>query len=257
MSNEELAIPAQQGDKRALFDLWHNVQKLMYLLCSKKYSSLSQNYIFSKGITLDDMKQESYFAFLQAVKAYKTDGEYKFTSYINFYLKNSFRRIFSQGNYKQDSLSESISLNIPIGEDKNIELLDTLEDSTIQETFDSVIDKEYTKELHQALDKAMKWQCSSKECDIINMRYYQNKTQKEVSQFLGVSDSCIGQLEQNAYKKLRTGKAIKILETYRLETLAYSLSGSHGTWKDKGSIQERTSEKLEELRAKFKLENVV
>lgn len=242
MTNEELAVLAQNGDKAALLELWQAVEKLVYMLCYKKYYSLPLDYTAQRGVTLEDMKQEAYFAFLRAVKGYKPNKEYKFTSYINYSLKRAYTGLLGTRTKRREPLNECNSLNTPVNEEENTEFIDLLEDETTQESFNNVLEAKYSLELHKALNEAMTVQCTDKQKAVLEMRYYQNKTQKEISQLLGVSNSYIGQIERVAYRNLRGGKANKILEPFKIESLAYSFSTSFGAWKTKGSVQERALE---------------
>ncbi len=59
MSNEELAVQAQAGDKRALFDLWENVRRLLMWYCQRVYICHGAGRVTSAGVTLEDMQQKT------------------------------------------------------------------------------------------------------------------------------------------------------------------------------------------------------
>lgn len=80
MNNEQLAAQAQQGIQPTLYALWEQVEQLMY----SKFRGLYYHYVPSQcaahGVTLNDLYQKGWFAFLAAVRAY-TPGGWKFNTY--------------------------------------------------------------------------------------------------------------------------------------------------------------------------------
>lgn len=86
-SNEELAILAQQGDKRALYRLWQQIETLVCMICGRVYQ-YRKDRADRAGVAEEDMRQEGYFAFLDAVQAYSPASGYRFTTYLHYPLQN-------------------------------------------------------------------------------------------------------------------------------------------------------------------------
>ena len=95
-----------------------------------------------------------------------------------------------------DALSDPISLYEPAFSDGDdcVLVMDQISDTTSNEN-NWITDLD----LRDALTKL-----SPKEKQVIDMRYYQGKTQTEVSSFCNISQAQVSRLENAAIKKLRT-----------------------------------------------------
>lgn len=111
MSNEELAILAQQGDREATGALWEQVKQLLYQLARRFYMRYGADCCAQRGVTMADLEQEAFFALLDAVEAYKPNGEYQFTTYLTKASKNRFRACM--GLRKHNPLDRADSLSAP------------------------------------------------------------------------------------------------------------------------------------------------
>ncbi len=97
--------------------------------------------------------------------------------------------------YALDAISDTISLYEPVysKEGEELLLMDRIEDSTEN-------DEKWTENfaLKTALDKL-----SDREKKIIYMRYYEGKTQTEISSSVGLSQAQVSRIEKNALKLLK------------------------------------------------------
>ena len=71
MSNEELAVLAQQGNREAIEGLWEQVKRLLYQLARRFYRRYGVECCAQRGVTMADLEQECFLVLLDAVKAYK------------------------------------------------------------------------------------------------------------------------------------------------------------------------------------------
>ena len=79
MTNEMLAQFIQEGGNDELIPiLWEKVRKLLYVKADRFYS-LYKSACDGSGVDAWDIRQASYSAFLDAVKAYKAGGKIKFS----------------------------------------------------------------------------------------------------------------------------------------------------------------------------------
>ena len=120
MTNERLAELIQGGDIKLLPSLWENVRLLIFKKCAGYWRFYSET-LERHGYSLDDLRQESYNALIFAVKQYKSDREYKFTSYLDYALKNVIRGLTSGADAL--SRSETQSLEQPLSVNENGEPL--------------------------------------------------------------------------------------------------------------------------------------
>ncbi|MDE5859449.1 MAG: hypothetical protein K2H23_03540, partial [Oscillospiraceae bacterium] len=106
MTNEQLAEFIQQGGNDELTPiLWERVRKKLYMIADKYYGRHCK--MCAKcGVTVWDLKQQAYSAYMGAVRAYSEEKGYPFTSYLNLQFKTAVRPLF--GN---DLLNSAESLN--------------------------------------------------------------------------------------------------------------------------------------------------
>lgn len=213
MTNEELAAQAQQGDKLALEKLWLQVYKLLYFMCNRAYTHYGCDFCSRKGVTLEDFTQESYFAFLKAVEAFKPYKEYNFNSYLKYHLKTAISALLGQRTSKKEPLNHCGSLDVPMGEDEDLNLCDVLEDESATQDMQDVEEKTDNELLREALTEALDT-CTARQQTIISLRYYYNRTLKEVSEVVNIHPSYVRTEEQSAFRRMRSGKGLRLLKPF-------------------------------------------
>ena len=82
MTNEELVMEIQQGNKDKLNDLWLQVSDFIRS-CARE---------FNAGDFEEDLVQESYFGLLEAAQRFDNSQGCKFLTFAGYYIKNSMRR---------------------------------------------------------------------------------------------------------------------------------------------------------------------
>ena len=80
-------------------------------------------------------------------------------------------------------------------------------------------------------------------------QYYENKSLKEVGRELGVSYQYARDLKNKGLRKLRGGKARRLLMEYADEIISGGACQGTGfqSWSNRGSVEETTIEYLERL----------
>lgn len=204
MTNEELCVLIQNGKKEYIPQLWNQVQKLMYLKAKHAYTKFKDRCL-QCGIELSDMEQVTYFAFLNAIKAYKADNGNKFTSYIEYPFKTAIYELVGLKTVKnnKEPLNNCKSLNEPINssEDDTITLLDTLaDDASLEfiEQMDTASVCDTVRSVIETLNEPYK--------DIIKHLYFEGLSLKKTGEKLGVSHERVRQLKQKALKILSKNK---------------------------------------------------
>lgn len=170
MTNEELAVLIQNGDDGDLPTLWEQVRKLIRLKAVRYSQWLKE---CGKHIDPEDFKEDltqaGYFAVLDAVKYYKPDAGFRFTSYLDNTLKNAFHEAAGLRTSKRDPLDSSLYLDVPCGEEGDGSMLDFLgspADDMLQ-----IEESVYNQELHAALDQALS-ELTDLERETLMLRYY-------------------------------------------------------------------------------------
>ncbi|NRT78649.1 sigma-70 family RNA polymerase sigma factor [Clostridium beijerinckii] len=204
MSNEELVLLYQQGDKQALESLIKANSGMIKKLANK-FNGIN------KMIEFDDLVQAGIIGLINAASKYNNDLENK-ASFITYAFQYIKREIFSCVNGRSEKeisnnklYNSCISLDVPLQADEYIQLKDTIE--SIDDGFENVEEKIYIKQLREELEDAMLDNNTLKEREILHLCYgwdYQKTfTYKEVAETLNISINSIPQIEFNALRKLR------------------------------------------------------
>lgn len=250
MTNEDIAVRIQNGEKELISELWNNTYKLLYLMSDKFYKRNTER-CRACGVELEDIQQSCYFALCEAVRAYKQESEYKFTAYINYSFKNAVAALLNGGHRRQitDPLNKSISLDVPLSEDAETTKADLLPDDAAEQGFENAENDIYNMELHEALEKAVQIACNSREADILRLMYWDGKTYQSIADTLNISVSYVGTTHHRALRQLRHGRAILILQPYAdfIKTHAYHGTGLSAFRSSGISSVERIAEQWNEI----------
>lgn len=215
-TNEELAIRIQNGEKELIGELWENNYKLLCLMSNRFYNSNTERCI-SCGVELDDIKQSSFFALCAAVEAYKSDSEYKFTTYINYSFKKAIKALLDGGHRRSiiDPLNMAASLDVPLSDDVEATKADLIVDDEAEQSFEDVEERIFIQELNKTLTQAIAAVCNETEKNILNRLYWNNEKFIEVAHSMNVSSSNIRYIHNHALAILRSSHAKRMLEPYR------------------------------------------
>lgn len=257
MTNEELAVLIKNGEKEYISELWDQVYKLLYIKLGEYYRRF-QNRFIASGVTLEDLQQECYIIMLDMVEAYEPEKGYKFTSYIDFSMKNHLWRNvikFNRQGVDTKPLNNCFSLDTPMGEDQEETRLDLLPDETANEGFENINDEIYRQQLHNVLNQAMNDSLTDRQKQVIERRYYKNQTLNQIAAESGSSLGYIGQIEKKALQRLREhNERTAVLEEYRqniLSEYAYKNTGVCSFRNNRASSVEIAVEKSDKLIARY------
>ncbi|SCJ81596.1 sigma-70 family RNA polymerase sigma factor [Neobittarella massiliensis] len=249
-SNEELAILAQQGDKRALYQLWQQIETLVCMICGRAYQ-YRKDRADRAGVAEEDMKQEGYFAFLDAVQAYSPASGYRFTTYLHYPLQKRINALLGVRTVRmiKDPLCNCSSLDAPIsgGDDENITVADTIPDkgTEMEEAEQRVFCDQLRADLEKCLDEI-----PDPEASALRAVYFDGNTLQQIAAQCGLSIERARQLKISGLRKMRYGPRLSRLKKYENEIIstqpwrgsglgAYRVSGT--------SSVEKTVERLSGL----------
>lgn len=249
LSNEELAVMAQSGNHDAAAQLWEQVKRLVFLLAFKFFNA-QRPACASCGVEIEDVQQEAFLAVMDAVEDFSPVKGYKFNTYLRLHTKNRFNALIGyRGNHAPRPLNRAASLDeAAAGEDDDLSLLELVEDPTAAGAFEDAEEREYTKQLHEALQKAMDT-LDKQQGEVLRARYYDGLTLKSYAQKVDETPERIRQIEAKALRNMRNGKRVGLLRPFMLEIM--SAKAYHGAgfylWSRQGSNEERVIEYIEEL----------
>jgi RNA polymerase sigma-B factor len=214
------------------------VSKYLYLaeIISKKF--------INRGIDYEDLYQVASIALIKAVERFSLDKGVKFVSFatptILGEIKRFFRdkasviriprriyEVYQKVNYARDHLTQElqrvprideIAKHINMSEENVLEIIESWNAYNLQ-SFDQNAYTDDDLELHETIgaedstferieNRDFLEKCLDKfnqaEKEFIRMRYYSNKTQKEIAERMNVSQMYISRLEKKVIDKFKT-----------------------------------------------------
>lgn len=230
---EELFQKIRQGDEEARE--WYIKGNLRLVLSViKRFSSSNEN--------ADDLFQIGCIGLMKAIDNFNTELNVKFSTYavpmiigeIRRYLRDNnsirvsrslrdvaYKAIYARENYMRQNLKEptvaEIAEEIGIDKEEIVYALDAIqspmslyepvytEGGDTLYVMDQISDKKNREENwieDLSLREAMR-RLGERERDIIQMRFYEGKTQMEVAREIGISQAQVSRLEKNALKSMK------------------------------------------------------
>jgi len=244
MTNEELAVKIQSGEKEHLETLWEQNRGLITIMSTRLYNSYQERCL-SCGVELDDIIQCGYFALCEAIQAFKLDTGYKLMSYFKYPLLNQFHALVGLRRRKRDPLDDSGSLNTLVGENETTERIDLLVDPASGEAFDNAESDIFNSQLRDALDEAIAV-LSTRRAAAIRERYFGGKSQTEIAAEWGISNTRVSAIEREAFRTLRQMKSLQSFHKEILSNFAYKGTGLT-SFRRCGSSPELTVERAERI----------
>ncbi|MDD4815545.1 MAG: RNA polymerase sporulation sigma factor SigK [Clostridia bacterium] len=202
--NEALPLPLNAEEERVLIEemaknnsqardklIEHNLRLVVYI--AKKFENT--------GIDLQDLISVGAIGLIKAVKTYNFDKNIKLATYASRCIENEILMQLRKTSKQKIEVSLEEPLNYD-SEGNELLLLDVLfcEDDNI------------SKNLEQDAEKKVIWDSIKKLCpreqEIMKFRFglegQNEKTQKEVAELLGISQSYISRIEKKILAKIKT-----------------------------------------------------
>lgn len=256
-ANAALAALAAAGNSFALGQLWEINQGFLGQQLWKWYSR-HQDTVQAYGLTLEDLKQESFLAVQYAAEHYSPDKG-SFTTYLGIVVQRQIS-IVIQGEHSRtitaedgrqvkisaNPLNSCTSLDAPLSDDDpdgSSTLGDLQSDPAASAAFEASENEIYTQELHAALEEAMS-KLSAREAKVIRGIYWEGQKLADLAETEGVATSRIGQDKNNALRKLSQNVRLRRWADEVISVRAWRGTG-WGAWNSGGSVEERTIEYLE------------
>ncbi|WWU64669.1 sigma-70 family RNA polymerase sigma factor [Clostridium baratii] len=196
MTNEELVVLYQQGNKHALDKLIENNQKFIYKIVNKFYTERIN------AIDKEDLIQEGNIGFIVACNKYDINNEKKamFTTYAFHWVYQRIQRFITNSD-----TNEETSLNVSFNEDGDGEVIDIIESN--DNCIEKVEDNLYTKELRKELESVMNKYNTLREREVLKLYYGWDTDQvsiEGISDIFTTSSNDIKNTKARAIGKLRS-----------------------------------------------------
>ncbi len=187
---DELTQKQSEEAKKMLIE--RNLRLVVYI--ARKFDNT--------GVGIEDLISIGTIGLIKAINTFKNDKNIKLSTYASRCIENEILMFLRRNNRLRTEVSIDEPLNVDW--DGNELLL-----SDILGTDEDIVYRDLETEVdHNLLDDAIS-KLGEKERTIIELRYGINtiggveKTQKEVADILGISQSYISRLEKKIIKKLR------------------------------------------------------
>ncbi len=230
--NEELMLRIKRGDKRAREQFIVGNMRLVLSLVKR---------FRIKNLGVDDVFQAGCVGLIKAIDGFDVGVGVKFSTYAVPMIIGEIKRYLRDGNSLRVSRSirdtayrvlkareaiegrdeeatiEKIAAELQVAEREVVYALDAISDpvSLYEPVYnkagdtlllmDQLCDEKNTDEVwteHVALCEAME-KLGEREKKILFLRYYQGKTQTEISEEVGISQAQVSRLEKNALQSIR------------------------------------------------------
>lgn len=241
MTNEQLTLDIQNGNRAALTELWGAVRPLLFSLAWKFYIRQGKERCSSHGVTLEDLQQEAFFALYDAVQAYKPEKGYQLTTYLHYATENRFKACMGiQG--KADALNHADRLERPIpGDEEGREQGDSIPDEKAEAALLAVDDQEEQAHFHNVLEQAL-GELSVVQSAVLRHRFTYRHTRQHTAEALHITPQDVRREEARALQLLRGKPAVVCLRDEILEGAAYHGTGWFSWYYERGSVEERLVE---------------
>lgn len=201
LSSEEemevlLKINDENSDSKQIL-VERNLRLVVYI--AKKFENT--------GIDLEDLISIGTIGLMKAINTFNTDKNIKLATYASRCIENEILMYLRRNN----KIKGELSIDEPLNQDRDgNELLL----SDILGTDEDLIYKNLEEEVDYKLLKVAISKLTDKEKYIMNLRFglsgYKEKTQKEVADMLGISQSYISRLEKKIMLKMRKEISSKV-----------------------------------------------
>ena len=183
-------------DKSAVL-IEHNLRLVVYI--AKKFETT--------GVPVEDLTSIGTIGLIKAINTYKADKNIKLATYASRCIENEILMYIRKSSNRHIEISIDEPLNTDW--DGNELLLSDVLGTEDDLVYKNIEETENKKIIAEALSKL-----SKREQMIIDLRYGfsggKEKTQKEVADFLGISQSYISRLEKKIMKRLKKEIETKI-----------------------------------------------
>ena len=150
MTDEQIVLEVQKGDKQAISYLMNKYKELVNIKVSK---------YFMVGAEREDMVQEGLIGLFKAIKMFKKDKNNSFKSFANMCIERQLiTAIKSSTRQKHMPLNSYLSLNASAydnEEENGIELINTLDNKMVEDPLETVMKKEYYEQIESSIEKSL------------------------------------------------------------------------------------------------------
>ena len=191
MTEEKILQLAQLGDNNALNFIMNKYNNVVNMKASK---------FFAVGVEKEDIIQEGLIGLYKAIQSYDTDKQNSFKSFANMCIERQLITMVKSANRQKNiPLNSAFSLNSPVYDEGDSDVIETLNTNSIEDPLDTITKKEYFSQIQLKIDENL----SDFEREVLN-HYKQGKSYatiaKEVNSKVKSVDTAIQRIRKKANK---------------------------------------------------------
>ena len=193
LADEQIIEQIKQGDEEALSYILEKYKNLVNIKVSKYFMIVAEK---------EDIAQEGMIGLFKAIKSYDSEKQNSFKSFANICIERQLiTAIKSSNRQKHMPLNSYLSLNTSAYEDDEdgTELIETFNNTQIEDPLDTITKKEYFEEIQNSIHKNL-----SKFEEQVLQRFIQGESYEVIAKKLDTPVKSI----DNAIQRIRK-KAIK------------------------------------------------
>lgn len=135
MPDNDIVSLIQKGDNQALDYILSKYNSIVNIKASK---------FFAAGIERDDIVQEGMIGLYKATKSYDTEKQNSFKNFANLCIERQLITLIKSANRQKNMpLNSAFSLNTPIYENEDADVIEVLDFRTMEDPLETITKKEY------------------------------------------------------------------------------------------------------------------
>ena len=148
MQDNDIITLIQAGDKNALEFMIDKYNDIVNIKASK---------FFANVIEREDIIQEGLIGLYKATKSYNIEKQNSFKSFANLCIERQLiTSIKSANRQKNIPLNSAFSLNAPVYENDDIDVLGVIDNKTAEDPLETITKKEYFDFIEKKMDESLR-----------------------------------------------------------------------------------------------------
>lgn len=191
MNDEKILELIQLGDNNALNFIMNKYNNVVHIKASR---------FFAIGVEKEDIIQEGLIGLYKATQSYDISKQNSFKSFANMCIERQLITMVKSANRQKNiPLNSAFSLNSPVYEEGNSDVIETLDVNVIEDPLDTIAKKEYFCQIQSKINENL----SDFERQVLS-HYEQGKSYatiaKEVNSKIKSVDTAIQRIRKKANK---------------------------------------------------------
>lgn len=188
MQDDEIINLIQSGDKKALEFIIDKYNDIVNIKASK---------FFANGVEREDIIQEGLIGLYKATKSYNSSKQNSFKTFANLCIERQLiTSIKSANRQKNIPLNSAFSLNAPVYEDEDTDILGVLDNKTAEDPLETITKKEYYDFIEKKMDESL----SDFEKQVLN-EYRKGKSYSDIAKKINAKIKSVDTAIQRIKKK--------------------------------------------------------